>query len=469
MGMSSVAETESDEARYQAIRARDPRFDGVIFVGVTTTGVYCRPICPARTPARTRCRFFRSAAEAEREGFRACFRCRPELAPGTAPVDASVRLGRLAVQQIEHGFMNEARAPELASALGVSDRHLRRVLMRELGVTPVGLAQTRRLAIAKQLLHDTPLPLTQVAFASGFSSVRRFNAAFLERFGCAPSALRRAPATAIASRPGDRLTLRLDYRPPLAWEPLCAFLGARALPGLERVEHGVYHRLIGEAAIEVAPDPRRSALRVTLPGSLAPRVAEIAQRVRRLFDLDAHPDAVSERLGADPRLAPLVARHPGLRVPGSFDPFEAAVRAVLGQQVSVRAATTLAGRLVAAFGAPRAEVLARCEDTALRALGLTGARAHTLIALARAVDRGAVSLAPLDPERAIARLQALPGIGPWTANYIAMRAMGWPDAFPAEDLGVKKALGLQTARAITARAEAWRPWRAYAVMYLWHA
>lgn len=267
-------------------------------------------------------------------------------------------------------------------------------------------------------------------------------------------------------KPG--LVLRLDHRPPLDWDTMSAFLGARALPGLERVGDGAYHRLIGDDTVVVRPDPTGAALRVTIPPRLAGRATDIAARVRRLFDLDAHPDRVAERFADDQVLGPCVVRRPGLRVPGAFEPFEAAVRAVLGQQVSVRAATTLAGRLVARFGPPTADVLAAAPPEALRALGLTGARALTLGTLGRAVHEGRVTLDGADPERTIAALEALPGIGPWTASYIAMRALGWPDAFPAADLGIKKALGLSSAREVERRAEAWRPWRAYAVMHLWH-
>ncbi|MCC6622887.1 MAG: helix-turn-helix domain-containing protein [Deltaproteobacteria bacterium] len=462
-------QSPDDDARYAAVRARDSRFDGLVFVGVTTTGVYCRPICPAKTPGRSRCRFFRTAAAAERAGFRACLRCRPELAPGSAAVDAVQRLGRLAAARIDQGAMNDARLGALADELGVSERHLRRVVLHELGVTPVELAQTRRLAVAKQLLHDTALPLADVAFAAGFGSVRRFNATFRAKTGRAPSEIRRTRA----ATDGDGLVLRLDYRPPLDWPTLCAFLGARALPGIEAVEDGVYRRTImfdGRAeALSVEPDPGRAALRVHPSSGLAPRVVDVVARVRRLFDLDARPDRIATDLGADPLLAPLVARRPGLRVPGAFDPFETAVRAVLGQQVSVRAATTLAGRLVARLGPPTPEALAAATIDDLRALGITSARAETLRMLARAVADGRVRFEAVDPEATIARLEALPGIGPWTAHYLAMRALAWPDALPAGDLGVKKALGMTSERAIRARAERWRPWRAYAVMHLWHA
>ncbi|MFO0748448.1 MAG: AlkA N-terminal domain-containing protein [Myxococcota bacterium] len=468
---------ELDDATcYRALTARDRRFDGVFFVGVATTGVYCRPICPARTPRADRCTYFARPAEAEQAGFRACFRCRPEVAPGRADVVAIPRLVRRALALIDAGAMNEGSADALAERLGVTSRHLRRALTDELGVTPVELAQTRRLALAKQLLQDSALPLVDVAFAAGFASVRRFNALFRARFGRPPSEVRRQHADGDGATAAV-LPLRLDYRPPLDWDALLAFLAARALPGLETIEPaaagepGVYRRVvtIGDVsgAITVRPDPARPALRAELDLALARHAMPIAARLRRLFDLDAQPDHVRDVLAADPMMAPRVARRPGLRVPGAFDGFEMAVRAVLGQQVSVRAATTFAARLVARFGPPRADAMAALSVDELRGIGLTGARAATLLGLARAVASGAIDLEAADPEAVVAALEALPGIGPWTAQYIAMRAVHWPDAFPAGDLGVRKALGMPPPREVLALAEAWRPWRAYAVMHLW--
>ena len=460
----------TDDAQYAALVARDVRFDGVLYVGVTTTGVYCRPICPAKTPGRSRCRFFASAHAAEHAGFRACFRCRPELAPGTkdvASVDASSRLVQLALGRLGASEPTAATLAELAHELGVSDRHLRRVFMSELGVTPIALVQSRRLALAKQLLHDTSLSLAQVAFSAGFGSVRRFNAAFVERFGRAPSSLRRA-----TTRDAE-LVLRLDYRPPLDWDLLCSFLKLRALPGIERIEDGVYWRSLTArdgtpAELRVQRDPTRHALRVSLSPALADDIGDIVARVRRLFDLDAQPDKIAAHFAADPILGPCVAARPGLRVPGAYEPFEMALRAILNQQVSVRAAITLAGRVVARFGAPTAEKLAVATSDELRALGLTQARAATLQTLSRALVERRVSFDCVDPEATMAALVALPGIGPWTANYVAMRGLAWPDAFPVGDLGIKKALGVTSDKAMLAHAEAWRPWRAYAVMHLWH-
>lgn len=468
---------------YRALSARDRRFDGMFLVGVATTGVYCRPVCTARTPGRARCSFFASAAEAERAGFRACFVCRPELAPGGAPLDAVPRLVARALARIEAGFLDAGSLDDLAAALGVTGRHLRRAMEAELGVPPVAIAQTHRLARAKRLLHDSALPLAEIALASGFRSVRRFNAAFRERFGRAPSAVRRGHAGAA----GAALRIRLDFRPPYDWDRLLAFIGARGIAGVEQVADGVYARTVrfGTVAgiVRVAPAPGRPWLvaeaSLPLAGALAPLVA----RLRAVFDLDAPPDRIAAHLGRDPLLAPLVLRRPGLRLPGAFDGFESAVRAVLGQQVSVAAATTIAGRIAARFGSalpeapsqalsrlfPTADALAAATPADISAVGLPRARGETVHALARAVASGALDLASgADPEETAARLDALPGIGPWTAQYVTMRALHHPDAFPGDDLGVKKALGLRGAAA-EARSDAWRPWRSYAVMHLWES
>jgi AraC family transcriptional regulator of adaptative response / DNA-3-methyladenine glycosylase II len=469
------------DACYAALTARDARFDGVFFVGVTTTGIYCRPICTARTPGRARCRFFRSPALAEKDGFRACFRCRPEVAPGGAAVDAVSELARRALVAIDAGALNERSVDDVAADLGVSGRHLRRALEAELGVSPVELGQTRRLALAKQLLHDTALPLTDVALASGFGSVRRFNALFQDRFGRAPSSLRRDHA----EPSGGGLELRLDVRPPFDWAGIVGFLGTRAIPGVEVVtEHG-YARVVRMAGaigtVAIAPDRGKPSLRAQVAPALAPHVMAVAAMLRRLFDLDAHPDAIAASLGVDPLLAPLVARRPGLRLPGAADPFELGVRALLGQQVSVKAATTLAGRLALRFGEPvttavdglthafpLARTLADADADAIAAIGLPRQRAAALRTFAGAIASGAIDLGTgADPEVLIPRLVELPGIGEWTAQYIAMRALHHPDAFPASDLGIRKALGGLATGAARRRADAWRPWRSYAVMHLW--
>lgn len=468
---------------YRAVLARDRRFDGVFFVGVKTTGIYCRPCCPARTPGRDRCVFFSRREEAEREGFRACFRCRPELAPGNAPMDSLPRLVSSALARVERGFLNERSVADLAGDLGVTPRHLNRALVATLGVTPVELAQSRRLGLAKQLLQDTALPLGDVALGAGFSSVRRFNALFRERFGQKPSALRRAHAT---GHRAEVIALRLDSRPPLDFEGLLEFLGPRAIPGVESVDHGTYRRTIslGEHRgwLSVSRPAGSASLRAEIALSLAPVLMSVVSRVRALFDLDAHPAAVDALLSGSPLLRPLVRGRPGVRVPGAFDGFETALRAVLGQQVSVRAATTLAGRVAAGFGTvvetpfaaltramPGAGELAAADTAAIaRTVGIPLSRAVALQTLARGTASGALRLERgADPAELIGQLTALPGIGDWTAQYLAMRVLGWPDAFPASDLGLLRALGASDAQAALARAEPWRPWRAYAVMHLW--
>jgi AraC family transcriptional regulator of adaptative response / DNA-3-methyladenine glycosylase II len=471
-----------DDSCWDALASRDPRFDGRFFVGVRTTGVYCRPVCPARTPRRDRCDFFGRAAEAEREGYRACFRCRPELAPGAGVVDAVPRLVAGAVARIDEGFLNEASVEDLAASLGVTARHLRRAVAAELGVPVVDLAQSRRMALAKQLLQDSSLPMAEVAFAAGFASVRRFNALFRARFGRPPSALRRAHGGSSAGA----LALRLDFRPPLDWDAMVEFLAGRCTAGVEQIQGGAYRRTVRLGArtgwVSVTRDPSRPALRAEVSLSLASALLPLVARLRALFDLDAHPGAVAAALRRDPVLAPSVPRCPGLRVTGAFDGFEAAVRVVLGQQVSVRAATTVAGRVAAALGEavetpfagldrlpPSAEGVVAAGEDRLARIGMPGARARTLVALARAVLSGELALARGgDAEQVRDRMLALPGVGPWTANLVAMRALGSPDAFPAGDLGVLRALGTRSAREAEARAEAWRPWRAYAAMHLWN-
>lgn len=477
------------DACVAALRARDARFDGVFFVGITSTGIYCRPICPARPAKVENMRFFGSAARAEVAGFRACLRCRPEVAPGHAPVDAVPALARAAQRRIDAGYLNEHSVEQLADRLGVTDRHLRRALETELGASPVELAQTRRLALAKQLLHDSRLGLAEVAFAAGFASVRRFNAAFRARFGRAPTAVRRE-ITPAAER-ADVITLRMDARPPYDWDTLLAFLRARAIPGVEQVDGNTYRRGVvldghrGWLEVAVARQRgqrrERAAIEARVATSLAPRLMQVLARVRALFDLDAHPAAIGARLAADRRLAKLVSARPGLRVPGAFDGWELAVRAILGQQISVAAATTLAGRLVVRFGehnpaappgldraVPDARRTAELGAAKLATIGLPAQRARTIAALAEAVASGAIDLGPdADPDATVAALVELPGIGPWTASYIAMRALAWPDAFLGGDLIVRRALDVTTAAAAERLAEPWRPWRAYAVLHLW--
>ena len=467
---------------YRALVAHDPRFDGRFFVGVRTTRIYCRPVCTVRLPRRENCRFFRSAAAAEVEGFRPCLRCRPELAPGLASVDASARFAQAAVSLIEDGVLDDGGIEKLAARLGITSRHVRRIFEAEFGVSPIEYAQTQRLLLAKRLLTDTSLPVVDVALASGFRSVRRFNALFRTRYRMPPSRLRKD-----ASPPLLPQSMRFDlaYRPPYDWDALLGFLRARAVAGIEHVDETTYRRTLGvdhhgisaTGWIAVVQSPRRHTLGVSVSASLARVVPAVLARVRHAFDLACDPAPIAAQLGA------LASARPGLRVPGTLDGFELAVRAVVGQQISVAGARTLLGRLVRAFGTPlpsgeapaglthvfpRPGVLASVTGADLRAVGLTNARARTLAELAEAIASGRLSLAPgADVERTRPLLESIPGIGPWTSAYIAMRALGWPDAFPDNDLAVLKALGETRAARARTRSEAWRPWRAYAVMHLW--
>jgi AraC family transcriptional regulator, regulatory protein of adaptative response / DNA-3-methyladenine glycosylase II len=468
------------EACFRAVRARDRRFDGRFFTAVASTGIYCRPICPVRPPKRENMRFYSSAAAAEGAGFRPCLRCRPERAPGLASIDAASRLAGAAIAGIEEHAVSNGRVGDLAASLGVSDRHLRRVTEAELGVSPIELAQTQRLLLAKRLLSETSLKLTDIAFASGFGSVRRFNALFKSRYGLNPRTLRRSSGAARG------LTCQLDFRPPLEWEGLLAYLRLRAIPGVEWVDGTHYRRTvaIGEIQGWIAVSLANSgmALDVEMSPTLAPVIGAVIVRVKHLFDLGSAPDAVATLLSQDPMLRDTVRRLPGLRVPGAFDGFELAVRAVLGQQVSVKAATTMAGRWAQSFGTPIETPFAelsrltpnvgRMLEVAvdqIGALGVVGSRARALIALAQALSEGRVVLSyAANVEEQIDNLLQLPGIGPWTAQYIAMRALHWPDAFPDGDLMLLRAAGINK-KELYARAEGWRPWRAYATHYLWNS
>lgn len=479
--------TKSSAALYDAYASRDPRFDGVFYVGVTSTGIYCRPVCTARTPKAANCRFFDSAAEAEKAKFRPCLRCRPELAPGNAPVDDAHRIAALIAHRIEEGMLDDGAGVEtIAARFGWSSRQIRRIVSRELGVSPIELIQTRRLLLAKQLLTETSLPITEVAYASGFSSLRRFNDAFVGRYGLPPSHFRKSVAGAAGQAVSpETLTLQLGYRAPFDWEGLTAFLGARAMKGIERVEEDTYARTVRLGShtgwIRVRNAPEQRALLVELTHSLVPVLPALLGRLRHLFDLSARPDIIAARLGADSVLAALVARNPGLRVPGAFDGFELAVRAILGQQVTVKGATTLAGRYAEAFGepvesphaglsrlSPAAPRVAAATEGEIAALGIVRARARSIIALAEQIASGRLTLEPgADPDGTMERLVALPGIGRWTAHYIAMRALRWPDAFPKEDVVLRKALGGVSAARAEELSQEWRPWRSYATLHLW--
>jgi AraC family transcriptional regulator, regulatory protein of adaptative response / DNA-3-methyladenine glycosylase II len=465
---------------YRAAKARDSRFDGRFFIGVSSTRIYCRPICTVKTPMRKNCTFYPSAAAAEAAGYRPCLRCRPELAPGNASVDAARRLAHAAASLIEDGTLADTNLDALAARLGVTDRHLRRVFQAEFGVAPVAYAQTQRLLLAKRLLTDTVAPITDVAFAAGFQSLRRFNALFKSRYRLCPRDLRKNPP---APRSPEAHRFELSYRPPYDWNGIVAFLGARCVRGVEEASASAYRRVVRIVRdseeqlgwIEVAPAKRKSALQVLVSASLMKVMPAVLGRVKHLMDIAANPAEISEVIGA------LAAERPGLRVPGAFDGFEIAVRAILGQQISVAAARTIAGRFAAAFGAPvetpfeslktafpSPERIAELSVSENAILGIIAVRAHTIIELAREIARGDLVLsAGADVAATLTRLRQLPGVGEWTAQYIAMRALAWPDAFPHTDLGLMRALGERDPKRILAAGEAWRPWRSYAVMHLW--
>ncbi len=464
------------ESCYQALVSRDPRFDGLMYVGVSSTGIYCRLICNSRRPLKRNCTFYPNAAAAEQAGFRPCLRCRPEIAPGNALVDSRNRLAVALGRRIEDGALNEISVPALAAEMGISDRHLRRVIQDEFGVSPNKLLETQRLLTAKLLLTDTTLPVTEVAYASGFASLRRFNDAFKTNYRLNPSQFRRGAG---GSKGAGRFLFDLAYRPPLDWEGLLQFLDKRLYADVEAIVDSSYLRTVrigGRVGwIRVQPSSRRHALSVEIAPELGRAIPRVLARVRRLFDLGAEPERIAQRLGK------LAALCPGLRLPGAFDGYEVAIRAVLGQQISVKAATTIAGRFAAAFGEPvdtpfpelrllmpTAQRVAKVTPAALAKIGVTSARARTLLGVSRAMAQNPTLLDPgADVEAAIARLKELPGIGEWTAQYLAMRAFSWPDAFPATDLGIRKALGIDDERKILAHAEIWRPWRGYAAMHLW--
>ena len=468
----------------QARRTRDPRFDGLFFTAVLSTRIYCRPVCPAVTARRVV--YFRHAAAAEARGYRPSRRCRPEL----SPEDGSWRRGDAAIARalklIDDGALAEQPLSALAERVGIGERQLRRLFVERVGVAPMGVHGTRRLLFAKQLLTETDLPITQVALASGFASLRRFNDAFRTAYRMAPRDLRKSRRE--TREPGDVLTLRLGYRPPYDFAAMLDFLRGRALPGVERVDEHGYARVIGPAErpgwLRVSAWPNgEHALKLELHGPAPSQLLEIVQRLRRMFDLDADPQAIAETLSKDARFAPLLAQRPGLRLPSGWDGFEIAVRAIIGQQVSVAAARTLASRLANKYGQalpqpfndtlthlfPTPEALV---DADLETIGLIRSRAQTVRGVARALLEGRVDFrAERTLEDFVSRWVALPGIGPWTAQYIALRALGHPDAFPVEDLVLQKALPADgtrmTPKALAARAESWRPWRGYAVIHLW--
>jgi AraC family transcriptional regulator of adaptative response / DNA-3-methyladenine glycosylase II len=472
---------------YDALRSRDPRFDGRFFLGVTTTGIYCRPICPARAPRPENVRFYPCAAAAEEAGFRPCRRCRPESSPGTPAWHGTSSTVSRALRLIEESALDHGQeVGDLAARLGLGERQLRRLFARHLGASPAAVARTRRVHFARRLIDETALPMGVIASGSGFASVRQFNHDMRRVFRSSPTVLRRARGRHDAAVDGA-LVVRLPYRAPYEWEAMLAYLAPRAIPGVEVVRDGSYRRTVrvakGAGWIEVGAARGEPALEVALHLPASAEWIVIVERLRRVFDLAADPEVIAGSLRGDPLLGPLVRRRPGLRIPGAWDPFELAVRAILGQQVTVRGATTLAGRLVERFGEeiagtgdagvgrlfPRPADLVRAP---LEQIGLPAARAEALRSLAAVVASGRLLLAGgASLEEAVGRLTALPGIGAWTAHYVALRALGEPDAFPAGDLGLRRAAGKPgapaSAAALSARAEGWRPWRGYAALHLW--
>jgi len=494
------------DAAYRAVTARDARFDGRLFVGVTSTGIYCRPICRVRTPMRKNCRFFASPAQAEAAAFRPCLKCRPEVAPGAGlpwtVMDASRTLARQAADELDAQAASgePPSLVRLAERLGVSDRHLRRIFQSEHGVTPLQYLQTRRLLLAKQLLTDTNLPVAQIALASGFQSLRRFNAAFVENYRMSPTRLRgHADDTgdddeSVAAAADTAIRIRLGYRAPYDIAAMLRFLSLRAIPDVEhvdvaerRVRRSVRAGTLADAAgwIEAQFDAKAPVVHLRFAPELAPASGRVVATARRWLDLDAVPQTIDAALASIPGA-------PGLRLPGSLDAFELAVRAVLGQQVTVAAARTIARRFADRFGAavaspwpqevnhafPAPGLIAATPIEKIAELGIIRTRAGAIIAIAQAWPTIATLLAPTsraEPaiEPLIERLREVPGIGPWTAHYIAMRALGWPDAFPPNDVAVLKAMkqlyGTASQREADLHAQAWQPWRAYAVLRLWNS
>lgn len=466
--------------------SRDARFDGLFFTAVTSTRIYCRPVCPAPSPKPANVRYYASAAAAEAAGFRPCLRCRPELAPGNAVWQRGEHVVARALKLIDAGVLADHSLEQLAARVDIGARQLRRLFVEHIGAPPIDVHTTRRLLFAKQLLTETALPVTEVAMASGFGSLRRFNAAFAQANRMQPRELRRQPRPTSSGA----LTLRLGYRPPYDFGWMLVFLRGRSLPGVEVVDEHSYSRVFGPSdapgwlRVSAWPDDAH-ALRLELhcpqPGQLLPLVTKL----RRMFDLDAEPQAIAASLGARGVLKPMLRKHPGLRLPGGWDGFEIAVRAVLGQQVTVAAARTLASRIVHRYGEPLGAPLlpgldrlfpspARLMDADLREIGVIAARANTIRGIAQALQDGRVDFRAEQPlEEFVRRWVALPGIGEWTAHYIAMRALSHPDAFPAADLILRRVAAngdpALSTRALGEMAEAWRPWRAYAVMHLWRA
>jgi AraC family transcriptional regulator of adaptative response / DNA-3-methyladenine glycosylase II len=470
-----------DEQCYRAAESRDSRFDGCFITAVKTTGIYCRPSCPAVTPKRRNVEFFVTAAAAQQHGYRACKRCRPDASPGSPEWNVRADVVGRAMRLIADGLVDRDGVGGLSARLNYSERQINRLLTTELGAGPLALARAQRAQTARTLIETTTMPITQVAFAAGFSSVRQFNDTIREVYASSPSELRgsRRPSGVAGT-----LSLRLPYRSPFHAESIFEFLGTRTVPGVETWDGTTYRRSLqlnhGDAVVALTAGP--DAVSCTLRLDNVADVQAAVERCRRLLDLDADPEAIEARFATDPVLGPLVRKRPGLRSPGHPDGVELLTRAVLGQQVSVKGARTLAGRLVVAVGRPMtaaidgithlfptADAIAGCLTTDF---AMPGARARALINACEQMASGAMVIdAGSDRVETAERLRALPGIGPWTADYVAMRALGDPDVFLPTDIGVRNALralgGENTPKAAAKLAESWRPWRSYALHHLW--
>jgi AraC family transcriptional regulator of adaptative response / DNA-3-methyladenine glycosylase II len=472
------------DALDRARESRDPRFDGKFFIAVTSTGIYCRPICPSPTSRKANVRYYATAAAAAEAGFRPCLRCRPEAAPGTPAWMGTSAVVRRALRLIHEGLLDEASVDVLAARLGIGRRHLNRLFMQHVGASPIAVAQTRRLHFAKRLLDETGLPVTEIALAAGYGSVRRFNDAFLRTYGRSPRELRRQRRSGIAAECADEVALRLAYRSPYEWNQVRDFLAASAVPGVERVNTDGYARTVaaegGHAIVRVSNLPGEDALELRVRGAPPTALYQLSSAARRLFDLAADPPRILVALEGDPLLGPLARRWPGLRAPGAWDSFECAVLALLGQRFGPAAARSSAGRVVARLGRPVAgtdglthlfPTPAALAGACLDDLGLTATCIEALRALSLAVSQGAIDLdGPI--EEVTTALSALPGFGHHAAQLVALR-MGDPDAFPSSDPALRSAAAEGaaplTVRALEQRAEAWRPWRGYAAALLWRA
>jgi AraC family transcriptional regulator, regulatory protein of adaptative response / DNA-3-methyladenine glycosylase II len=477
------------EACYRALLTRDARFDGQFFIAVRTTGIYCRPICPARAPKLEHIEFMPSAAAAQAAGYRPCLRCRPETSPQLAAWHGTYSTVSRAMALIAAGALNGDAVDDLAGRLGIGERQLRRLFRKHLGASPNVVAQTRRVLFAKQLISDTTLSMTEVALAAGFGSVRRFNDTFQKLYGRPPRSLRRDGAVVTI---GSAVDLTLTFKPPYDWAAIIGFLATRAIPGVENVQGDEYARTIhlsgATGTIVVRPAIRQNALSASIRFPVVAALPAIVERIRHLFDLGADPAVIGAHLSEDPALAKLVEARPGLRVPGAWDGFELAVRGILGQQISVGAARGLAGKLVAAFGTklpatdepaiaelthafPSPNQIA-CADNLAATLGMPHQRAAAISTLAEAALADPRLFEPGQGlDESITRLRSLAGIGEWTAQYIAMRALGEPDAFPTGDIGLLRAMATESGRPTPAQLQAhaarWRPWRSYAALHLW--